>query len=184
MSLIKVEARTRGQREVDLPLGVVFEKTGSCSPFSQTGKSSVLPSRLVSCSEERRRAEPLWYPGWPQGNARMVPEGSGEEPSWQGQKLASLPHLVFESHPETRLQPFPALQLTSRSCPAHGFPSVSFIPHGLGGSRLSSVTRWPDTPQPRKRDGGQPFSVQALSLHVLPLHSLSSELDEIVKANK
>lgn len=177
-----MEARTRGQREVDLPLGVVFEKTGSCSPFSQTGKSSVLPSRLVSCSEERRRAEPLWYPGWPQGNARMVPEGPGEEPSWQGQTAGLPSTLGLRKSP--RNQPFPALQLTSRSCPAHGFPSVSFIPHGLGGSRLSSVTRWPDTPQPQKRDGGQPFSVQALSLHVFPLHSLSSELDEIVKANK
>lgn len=73
----------RGQREVDLPLGVVFEKTGSCSPFSQTGKSSVLPSRLVSCSEERRRAEPLWYPGWPQGNAQ-----DGARRAWRGAKLA------------------------------------------------------------------------------------------------
>lgn len=116
-------------------------------------------------------------PGWCQ-------KGLARSQAGKDRKLASLPHLVFESHPETRLQPFPALQLTSRSCPAHGFPSVSFIPHGLGGSRLSSVTRWPDTPQPRKRDGGQPFSVQALSLHFLPLHSLSSDLDVIVKANK
>lgn len=109
MSLIKVEVRTRGQREVDLPLGVVFEKTGSCSPFSQTGKSSVLPSRLVSCSEERRRAEPLWYPGWPQGNARMVPEGSGEEPSWQGQKAGLPSTLGLRKSPRNQAPAFSSL---------------------------------------------------------------------------
>lgn len=105
-----------------------------------------------------RRADPLWHPGWPQENAQ-----DGARRVWRGAKLARTEETGLSSTLELRKSPrnqtpaFSALPLTSRSCPARGFPCVFFVPCVLGGSHLSSVTHCPDTQQPPKRDRGSRF---------------------------
>lgn len=117
-------------------------------------------------------------PAGHKGMHRMVPEGSGGEPSWQGQrKLASLPHLKqplafsrFAVDPEVPPRSWLSMCLLHPTCTRREAP------------QFRDTLAW--YPAATEEGGGQPLSVRVLPLHFFPLHSLSSDLDKDSQSNE